>query len=217
MQLQNLSLVEDDIRRARETDRELSFWKAILISIITFGIYAILVLYRMINRRDLHFRRQISLNDDIIKCIKEINSEEERSADITNELQRAESLQNEIAKNFKEKGAIKWLILNYITLGLAGLYIYYFLTRDFFLFEEKKEEFSTLISSMLVKLGVVKYPIKPERVMKKRNFWLYLVLSIITLGIFMFYWYYILLEEPNHYFRVGQRWEEQIVNAFRSA
>jgi len=193
MQLQNLSLLEDDIRRARETDIELFFWKTILVSIITFGIYGILVFYRMINRRDLHFRRQISLNDDIIKCIKEINSEEERSADITNELQRAESLQNEIAKNFKEKGASKWLILNFITLGLAGLYVHYFLTRDFFLFEEKKEEFSTLISSMLVKIGVVKYPIKLERVMKKRNFWLYLLLSIITFGIFSIYWYYILL------------------------
>jgi hypothetical protein len=40
-----------------------------------------------------------------------------------------------------------------------------------------------------------------------REFGVFLALSIVTLGLFWFYWWYVLVSDYNVFFDISERWE----------
>lgn len=66
--------------------------------------------------------------------------------------------------------------------------------------------------SALYKLGYSYAPIGSLRRLEKRSFVLYLVLSILTAGLFVFYWWNTLVKDPNEHYQ--QQWlvEDHLVS-----
>jgi len=210
--IQKLVLVEDTVRKADETDERLSFWKIILLTFVTCGIYGLIAQFKLLNWRDKHFSRKATLFKDIVECIKEVANEKGKLSAINQELLQLERLRDD--EIFKPRNAVLWFILG--LLGIPGFYSLYYLTTDYPAHEVKEYEAARLISDMLTKLGIAKNPIEYEKVMIQRSFITYLLLSLITVGIFAIYWMYILEEEPNKHFDSEKRWEHQILAVLRS-
>lgn len=210
--IQKLVLVEGTVRKAGETDEKLYFWKTILLTLVTLGIYGLVAQFKLLSRRDKHFFRKATLFKDIVECTKEVANEKGKLSSINQELIQLERLIDD--EIFKPRNAVLWFILG--LLGIPALYSLYYLTADYPIHEAKEEEAAKLISDMLTKLGIAKNPIYYEKVIKQRDFKTYLLLSIITLGIYSIYWTYNLYEEPNKHFDSEKRWEDQILAVFRS-
>lgn len=194
--IQKLVLVEGTVRKADETDERLYFWKTILLTLVTCGIYGLVAQFKLVNRRNKHFSRKATLFKDILECIKEVANEKGKLSAISQEVIQLERLIDD--KVFKPRNAILWLFL-----------VLYCLNTDYPAHEAKEEEAARLISDMLTKLGIAKNPIYYEKVMKQRSFITYLLLTLITYGYFLY-------EEPNKHFDLEKRWEDQILASLRN-
>ena len=67
------------------------------------------------------------------------------------------------------------------------------------------------LSGLLKRYGVYAEPI--VQTMPDRNTVLYIVLTIVTLGLFLLYWVYVVTNDPNKHFAVHRSVEQNLVRA----
>ena len=185
-----------------------------LTAIATFILYIILI-YRLVKRRNHHFRRQILLFEDITATIRKTTTK--KGIDAEFDLAPLDRTLREIKaeETESEKSAMLWAILS--PTGLTQLYVWYFLMKDFSKHERREDTFWTEISKILNKAGVnFEVPARTNPLLE-RSFALYLILTIITAGLFGIYWLYTLLNDPNIHFRYHTKIEDQILPILESS
>ena len=216
MQIQAMTRLERSIRESRDTDKTLVNWWlfVLLLSWITFGIMSLVVYFQRLSRRDRHFERIQSTLRDAVACTREVAAE--RAEDVEPQLRDIESNLAHAEQSFlKARGAALWFILTLLTLGIAGVYPLYYLTRDFYQLQRFEQDLLDDLSKAWTKLGITKYPVSVDVTVPERNFWLYLVLTVLTLGIWGLYWDYTIHTDPERVFKESSRWEETMLASFR--
>jgi len=183
-----------------------------IIMIIAF-IVSIILIYKLVQRRNTHFKRQIFLFDDIIAAVKAIAVKKGVNIDL--ELASCERTVREVRAEETEKSAALWAILSAI-IFIADWYVRYFLMGDFYKHERREDGFWEDINKALNKCNIT-FSI-PRRLvtLPNRSFVLYLILTIITLGIFQIYWIYVLLKDPNDHFEYHNKIENQFLSTLES-
>lgn len=184
-----------------------------LASIIGF-IASIILVYKLVKRRNTHFRRQIFLFEDVIAAVRAIAAK--KGVDVEVGLTSCERTVREIKAEETEKGAVLWAILSAF-IFIADWYVRYFLMRDFYKHERREDGFWSDMSRVLDRCGVKFSVPRREEALPKRSFVLYLILTIITLGLFGIYWIYVLLKDPNQHFKYHLRIEDQLLSTLESA
>lgn len=189
----------------------------ILVVDVIIAIFMIIIFYKLIQRRNKHFSRQQLLMDDLIAALKSIASKKKEGA--VEKIDALERSLREARMEETEKSAALWVILTLIT-GIAGIYVLYFLTKDFYKHERREDYAITDVYAILNALGIS--ATAPRRIeisqpIPERSFVLYLILTIVTLGIFGIYWYYCLIEDPNRHFKYHIQLEDQLVDTVSKA
>ena len=190
-------------------------------SIVAFGLNIVIsyMIYRLLKRRNTHFARQNLLYEDLTSAAEELVTKKGVRADASVGLNNLDRIAREACVYEPEKSAALWVIL--ILAGtslpsatflaaptgagllplLAVLYVYYFLTKDFFRHERREDQFIQGLLGVLAMAGVqVSLPYRNPP-LSERSFAVYVVLSVVTLGFFWVYWVYVLLIDPNNHFR----------------
>jgi uncharacterized membrane protein (DUF485 family) len=184
----------------------------ILVSLLSFVI-SIILTYKLVKRRNTHFQRQIFLSEDVLSMLKEIMSKRGTSAEA--EMATLERSLRETKVEETEKSAVLWAILSAI-IFIASWYVYYFLMKDFYKHERREDTFFEDVSRVLSKSGVTFTPPRRMKPIPNRSFILYLIVTIITAGIFGIYWFYILLMDPNEHFKHHIGLEDELLKVLES-
>jgi len=184
-----------------------------ILAIISF-IVSIVLIYKLVDRRNTHFKRQMFLMEDMIKLIRKIA--EQKKTDVETELSLCERTLREAKTEETEKNAVLWAILSAI-IFIATWYVYYFLMKDFYKHERREDGFWEDTSKILGKLGISFTPPRRVNPLPNRSFVLYLILSIITLGIFGIYWLYVLIKDPNEHFKYHASVDEELLATIEKA
>ena len=184
-----------------------------LFGIINF-IVSIILIYKLVRRRNTHFKRQNFLFEDIVTAVKAIATK--KGVDVQVGLASCERTVRETKAEETEKSAVLWAILSAI-IFLADWYVRYFLMNDFYKHERREDGFWEDISRILDKCDVKFSVPRRMEMLPGRSFVLYLILTIITLGLFGVYWIYVLLKDPNQHFRYHIQIEDQLVTTLESA
>jgi len=184
-----------------------------ILFIISF-VVAIVLIYKLVKRRNTHFRRQTFLFEDLLSALRAIATKKEVNVDV--ELKSLERTIREMRTEEAEKGAFLWAILSAF-IFIADWYVRYFLMKDFYKHERREDGFWSDISRILDKCGVSFSLPRREEALPERNFVLYLILTIITLGLFGIYWIYVLIRDPNQHFKYHLQVEDQLLRALESA
>jgi hypothetical protein len=179
----------------------------ILASLFSF-VVSIILTYKLVNRRNTHFKRQIFLREDVLGVLREVASKKGTSAEV--EMATLERTLREIKVEETEKSAVLWALLSAI-IFIASWYIYYFLMKDFYKHERREDKFFEDVSRVLGKSGITFTPPRRMETIPDRSFILYLVLTIITAGIFGIYWLYVLLTDPNKHFKHHIELEDELL------
>lgn len=196
-----------------------------LLSAATAGLYAaviasfilfVILIYRLVKRRNHHFRRQILLFEDIAATIRKITTK--KGIDAEFDLGALDRTIKEIKaeETESEKSAMLWALLSPFN-PIAILYVYHFLMKDFHKHERREDALWAETRKMLDKAGIkLEIPARTDPLLE-RSFALYLILTIITLGLFGIYWIYALLRDPNTHFGYHARIEDPVVSILESS
>ncbi len=173
------------------------------------------LLYR---RRNNHFNRIKRLKVSLSELLEE-KTEVEKGT-----LNRVDSFLERKEAPRPNSLFFVWLILSYLgsfsqflaplwVLSFAalivGLVVVYHLTTDYFYHEQGEIAFLQRVTTALGKKGAA-LTTTASNPLHTRSFGLYIFLSIITLGIFLLYWAYVIFKDPNQHFDTHQVWESEL-------
>ena len=179
-----------------------------LTGVVNFTV-GIVLTYKLVNRRHTHFKRQKFLSEDLIASIKSMGKM--KDIDVETSLASIERTLREANTEETEKSGILWAILTAF-IPFVQLYVYYFLMNDFYRHEQKENGLWEDISSALNKLDINFSVLRRTKYIPNRSFVLYLILTIITGGLFVVYWLYTLLTDPNEHFKYHIQAESQLIS-----
>jgi hypothetical protein len=168
------------------------------ITILVNFMVSIICTYLLVNRRNTHFRRQKLLSEDIIAAVNSLAKIKFVEAEIN--LLTLERSLKEARIEETEKSPILWAILSAIV-PFVQLYVYYFLMKDFYIHEQREDGFWEDLSRILNKFGVNFFVPRRTEHIPYRSFVLYLILTIVTVGLFVVYWFFVMLKDPNKHFK----------------
>lgn len=189
---------------------------AVLLTLVTCGIYGFYVFYKLMERRDLHLARMYNVAGTSIALLKEKANAAGKIDVVSAEIMQLETVQRQMYDQSKERGAALWLVLGILT-GIAMYIGYYFIMDDFNNHDALEAQFFTLMSNAMAKLGLSSKPSQASRSIPERNFVTFLLLSIVTCGIYYFYWLYVLVDDGNRHFEAQVQWEDFIYSALAAA
>jgi uncharacterized membrane protein len=176
-------------------------------------IVNIMLIYKLVNRRNTHFKRQIFLFEDIVAAAKAITTK--RGVDVEIGLASYERTVREVKAEETEKSAVLWAILSAFIFP-AVWYVWYFLMKDFYKHERREDGFWEDVGRMLNKNGIKFSAPRRTEPLPERSFALYLILTIITFGFFGVYWLYVLLKDPNQHFIYHLQTEDQLLTSLET-
>jgi len=183
-----------------------------LLALISF-VVSIILTYKLVKRRNTHFKRQVFLFEDLISAVKSLATK--KKVDVEVGLSSCERTVRETKAEETEKSAVLWAILSAI-IFLASWYVYYFLMKDFYKHERREDGFWEDMSKVLDKCDIKFSAPRRTEILPNRSFVLYLILSIITVGLFGIYWLYILLKDPNEHFKYHIQIEDELLGTLES-
>lgn len=178
-----------------------------LFMVAYFGVFAVMVwlAYVLMWRRDAHLRRIFYLKQDLEAYLAA--RARETGGDVSRALYRLRALERPMGEQAVPRGAVTWAALALTGPGVFGLM--YLLMGDFRLHEAAEQELVSALEEGLTALGqgagLAFTPRVPER-----SFWVYVVLTLITCGLFALYWFWVLAADPNQHFAEHASWEGRL-------
>ena len=196
-----------------------SFSQEFIFFLFIFGIIGVINLvssfivnYLLIKRRRSHFKRQNTLFNELEKVIFFLGKENIADFDL-NQFFNNKSFMGE---NFNhERNPILWSILS-VFIPFIQFYVFYFLMNDFYLHERLEDSYWEDIKKALDKSGINFSYYPRKKTLLRRSFVLYLILTIVSSGLFIIYWIYVLIKDPNHHFQYHIKIENQLLSSIES-
>ncbi|MCJ7653444.1 MAG: DUF4234 domain-containing protein [Actinobacteria bacterium] len=189
---------------------------AIILAIVTCGIYGLYIFYKLMERRDQHFARMANVVNTSVALVKEKAAAAGKSELISQDLAQLDMVQREMFEQSRERGAVLWLVLGILT-GICTIIGYYFIMEDLARHDQLEAQYFTLMSGILTKLGLSAQESQAAPTIPERNFVTFLLLSIVTCGIYGFYWIYVMILDGNNHVEAQVQWEDYVYSALAAA
>src|SRR5437773_1069635 len=110
------------------------------------------------------------------------------------------------------------LVLAIVTLGIWGLVWLYKIDKVWNDLQKIEQHFDDKISQMWIKMGLTRYPITFEvDASKNRSYFLYLILSVVTCGIWALVWDYKIHTDPDNLYKEFHVVEDTVLQTVRQA
>jgi hypothetical protein len=200
-----------DLARRQDTDYQIDFALNLLLTIVTCLLWGFVSWYRILHRRDLHFARSADFADDSIRALRERAEALGRQDRIAPHLGTLEVIARDLRMQARERNAILWVILGIFTLKVVFLVMFYFLEEDYRRHELMEVEFARHLDEAMQALGVPCTRSSFVPVTKERSYPLYLVVTLLTCGLFGFYWFYRMNEDQNRHMDAHAAWEPEVL------
>lgn len=196
---EQLALAE--IQKRETTDYRFNYWTYLGWNIITFGIYGIYATYKLVERRTAHAQRKLAFQSYMWHALNaraEAAGRKEEVAEGLDNLSRIYQ-QMEAFERRNKREPVLWMILRMVV-GVVGAYINHFLNKDLRFYEEWESSYAANAEWVM---GRLEYPVQlPQRrtPIRDRSTGLYILLTIVTIGLFTLYWRYTVMVDGNGHF-----------------
>jgi hypothetical protein len=218
--MQSVTRIDRAVKERRDTDTTLmNYWLYFfLVSWVTLGIYSLVLFFKRINRIDGFSGRKQDYYEGLLDWT-------ERYADQQGHRDEVESLLSDMRHDVKVayssdlrpiKAGISFL-LTLVTIGIYGLYVLYRMNRYWWDAQVLEQSFDDSLSQAWTKLGLMRYPISFTLDQgKRRSYPLYLILSIVTFGIWAIVWDYKVHTDPENLYKEFHSVEDTALQTIRA-
>lgn len=200
-------------RRREQTDYIFHYWSALGWTILTFGIYGLYVFYQLIRRMRDHNARRLELLDAATAVAWEQAGRQGLQQEMAPSFERAAghlAVLRQMTGDFRDP--VIWLLL-VIVAGIAQIVAFVLLDQDLVKHDQAEAGAGHELSVIYGQLGQQLAAPDPNRVKRPDNYAGRIVAAIFSFGIYMFWWYYNQMEEPNRHFAGNWAQEDELVKA----
>ncbi len=159
------------------------------------------VIYKWIDRRNRHFKRVRILYRDLIGYLE--------SKGKTRQAEAIRSILRQMEVEEDEKSPILWVVL-VLLIGILVFYVLHFLNKDFHRHDSREKHIWEDVRRAFEEMGE---PLVHRKIsyIPDRSTLVYLVLTILTGGLFGLYWIYVTTKDPNEHFREHVMFEDELL------
>jgi hypothetical protein len=196
-----------------ETDYIFNYWTALGWSILTLGIYGFYIFYQLIRRMRDHNARRLELLDAATAVAWEQAGKRGVQQELEPSFQRAEAqlaVMRQMTFDFRDP--IIWVLLAIIA-GVAEIVGFVLLDQDLVKHDQAEAGVENELSIIYGRLGQQVPAPQQGQVKKPDNYVGRILASIFTLGIYLFWWLYNQMEEPNRHFVMNWTQEDALLEA----
>ena len=184
----------------------------VILDIIAFVIY-IVINYKLLKRNEAHSMRERLLREGIFDFLTTKAKERGLEGTIASQMATMQIIHSE--SDGEETNQHGWLAILLI-LPLVNLfvlvYILYILTQFNVKHDRRWFAFIQQTQSAGQTLGIT-MAVPSWKTTPKMSFWLFLIASVFTFGIFTIYWYYALMKDMNEHYKVQWQFEDLLIKS----
>jgi uncharacterized protein DUF4234 len=185
----------------------------VLLMVVTCGIYGYYVFYQLMRRMRDHNLRML----EELEAANELAWQQATERGLAEELRPnfervAAHLQTLRGLSTEFRDPVIWLVIAIFT-GIAVLVAFVFLDGDLIKHDTNVGAVEAELSAIYARLGYSVAAPDPNRVKEKHNYGGRIAASILTCGIYSFFWYADLMREGNHHFAHEWPWEDSLAGA----
>jgi hypothetical protein len=220
-------------QRRHETDYIANFWSALGWGILTVGFFYLYMYYQLIRRMRDHNARRLDLLDAANAYAWEAAGRRGLQEELRPHFERtAAGLESLRLIGSKLKDPVIWLAIfigtffatiaflrvPYIgAINVAGIIVlfvvYCGLDRDLVKHDMAEGDVEAELATIFSWLGQPLPQPDPARIKGKHNYVARVIVSIVTVGIYTFWWTYNMMTEPNRHFEINWVWEDSLAHA----
>jgi hypothetical protein len=214
--VQPIDRLRQAYQRRHETDYIFNFWTALGWTFLTLGVFYFYVFYQLMRRMRAHIQRRFEL----LEAARDFGWEVAGGRGLQDELrpnfERAathlEGLRR-MTTDFRDPGI--WLLLSIIggRLGVVEIIAYIFLDGDLIKHDTAEGGVEFELATIYSMLGQPLPQPDPARIKGKQNYVARIIVSIVTVGIYAFWWTYNMMDQPNRHFEINWQWEDSLAQA----
>jgi hypothetical protein len=218
--VQTVTQLDRAIKQRRDTDYNLVNWWLyfFLLSWITFGIYTIYLFFKRISRVDGFNERKHAYYNAVLAWTERYAIQIGREEDVHHQLA---DLRSEVEAAYRGnqrpiRAGLSFL-LTVVTLGIYGFYVLYRLNRAWWDPQTLEQDLDDGLSQIWMRLDLMRYPIDYTLDQgKRRSYALYLILSIVTFGIWGLVWDYKIQTDPENLWASLHTVEDTVLQTVRA-
>jgi hypothetical protein len=189
----------------------------LLISIALAVSHAVLV-HKLVQRRDEHFRRDAILRQGMEEYLAALSLG--KQVDLNVERWTMNTLHIGATTNDRSAGLWAMLVGLIAIIPIIGIiflfYSQYFLTKDVQEHDGKQRLFNQYFQAGLMKAGKITQPIADWQPLPKRDISAYVILTILTLGLFLPQWWYVNIQDMNTHLKNQTEFENRLIQLLQT-
>jgi hypothetical protein len=226
-------------QRRHETDYIANFWSALGWGILTVGFFYLYMYYQLIRRMRDHNARRLDLLDAANAYAWEVAGRRGLQEELRPHFERtAGDLDSLRLLGTKLKGPVVWLLI-YIaafwftsarlnpaplisyTLSAGGILwgmivvfvVYCGLDGNLIRHDLAEGGVEAELATIYTWLGQPLPQPDPARIKGRHNYVARIIVSIVTVGIYLLWWTHNIMNEPNRHFEINWVWEDSLAHA----
>lgn len=204
-------------QRRVETDYIFDYWTALGWTVLTLGIYGLYVFYQLVRRMRDHNERRVDFFDAALAFAWEEAGRRGLQSELTPSFQRASAhmdVLERMTRNFREP--VVWVVLAVVARGIAELIAFILLDQDIVKHDRSEVGVEYELALIFWRLGQPLSVPDQTRVKMQNNYVGRIVATIVSFGIYLLWWYYDQMIEPNLHFRTNWAQEDALVAAVQA-
>jgi hypothetical protein len=201
-------------RQRDQTDYIFNYWSALGWTILTLSIYGFYVFYQLVRRMRDHNARRLELLDAATTVAWDQAGRQGLQQELTPSFERASGHLAELRRmtgDFREP--VIWLLLAIVARGITELVGFVLLDQDLVKHSRAEAGAGHELSAIYSRLGQPVPSLDHGQVKRPDNYVGRILAAIFTLGIYMFWWFYNQMDEPNKHFTSNWAQEDDLVRA----
>jgi hypothetical protein len=205
-------------QRRDETDYIFNYWTALGWTVLTLGIYGFYVFYQLVRRMRDHNARRLELLDAATTVAWEQAGQQGLQQELAPSFERAAghlAVLRRMTGDFREP--VIWLLLAIVARGIVEIVGFVLLDQDLVKHSQAEAGAGHELSVIYGRLGQQVPSPDPGQVKEPDNYVGRILATIFTLGIYMFWWFYNQMDEPNKHFVINWAEEDELVTAAAAA
>lgn len=194
------------------TDYRFDFWTALGWTAVTLGLYAFYILYRLVRRSRDHNLRRLEFLDAAATFAWEEAQLRGAAEELRPYFERIGAGLESMRRACREfRDPVIWLLLSLVSFGLTGMVAAVLLNRDLIDHDRTEASIEADLAFAFARLDhPLGTPLDPDRSVGRHNAAGRIAATLLTLGIYAFWWGRDLMVEGNDHFTINRVYEDDV-------